>query len=86
MISGHCEADFIISLDASGSISEDDWGYAVSMTRTLVNVIHEASELGKTSRLGMFRFSGEIANQLLDLAEKGIGELIVAQQQALQGE
>ena len=55
-------------LDYSMSIGKDNWGYVREMTRRLTDVIHAASELGKTSRLGMFRFGAEV-RQLLDLAE-----------------
>ena len=39
------------------------------MTRELVNIIHAASELSKTSRLGMFRFGLNDVWELLDLAD-----------------
>ena len=79
-ISGHCEFDFVILVDASRSIesgtvpSKRNWPLVITMLRTLTNVINSNSQLGSSSRVGIIRFQGNgalrpVLHEALSLSE-----------------
>ena len=56
-VQGHCDFDFMIMMDGSGSIGEANWLLMQSAVGTLLDVIDSNSKLGETSRVGIIQFS-----------------------------
>lgn len=62
-ISGQCEVDFLILLDSSGSINDDDpsnWDYVLDLTRSLVDALDQYTTVGDQSQVAIFTYSYEI--------------------------
>ena len=81
-VTGHCEFDFIILVDSSGSIGLDNWDKVLQMVRLLIESIDSYSTIGVTSRVAIINYSRLVTvvvdlsenlnkNDLLDLIDSG---------------
>ena len=86
MISGHCEFDFIILVDSSGSVTYDAaigktvlerWDQVLYMVRYLIAIIDSYSTIGVTSRVAIINYSINVTT-VVDLSDKLSKDQLIA--------